>query len=190
MRTRTRLLLPLALAAVLAACGGPAEPGGDVGSGGAGGGTDSNPGDPAGGTCLVGTDCTDTPGLDPGPDEDVDPDIEVVDEPPFPARIVVPRPVVDELTPVFLQWAVVDGAAVTVGYLAGVEPCFVAAEVVVSELTDVVAITVLGGPDRDAGDVACIEIAEAMAVEVELSAPLGDRRLVDGGRASADDLGA
>jgi hypothetical protein len=197
---RTTTLAALAVATVLlAACGGSVD--GDRGSTSPGdpaptgdGADDSAAagGDGAAGACIEGTeDCVDTPGLEPDTGDDmVPPDIEVVEAPLEAHRLVEPRDVVDDRFPVFLQWATEDGTTLTVGYYGGVEPCFVTAEVVVSELDDVVAVTVLGGPDRDAGDVACIEIAEALAVEIELSAPLDGRRLVDGSRATPEDLGA
>jgi hypothetical protein len=208
---RTTTLAALAAATLLlAACGGTVDgdvgstpssapaPAGDADDGpgdgvdGADDGVDGGGVDGAAGACLEGTeDCVDTPGLEPSTGDDmVPPDIEVVETPLEEHRVVEPRDVVDDRFPVFLQWATEDGTTLTVGYYAGVEPCFVTAEVVVSELDDVVAVTVLGGPDREAGDVACIELAEALAVEVELSAPLDGRRLVDGSRATPEDLGA
>jgi hypothetical protein len=144
--------------------------------------------------CLEGTvDCVDTPGLEPGTEGDdmPPPDITLVPEVFEDHRVVAPRPDdVDDRMPVFLQWAAVDGANLTVGYSGGVEPCFVTAEVIVSELEDVVAVTVLAGPERGSEDTACVMIAELLAVEIELDEPLGDRRLVDGWRATPEDLGA
>lgn len=201
---RSHLVAAVATALLVTACGNALEPAGSTGSGspddppsdtgddGGGSAGDEGAAGGAAGACLEGTeDCVDTPGLEPhAGDELVDPDIEVVDEPLEAYDLVEPRDAVDDRFPLFLQWATEDGTTLTVGYYAGVEPCFVTAEVVVSELDDVVAVTVLGGPDRDAGDVACIDIAESKAVEVQLSEPLGDRRLVDGARATPADLGA
>lgn len=205
MRPALRTFLLVLSVTALTACGTAVEPQGgpglapapDVGlrDGGddtaSGVGTDPDPG-PAAGACLVGsTDCVDTPGLgDDDPTDSTPPDIEVMDEAPHEYELIEARDAADDKTAAFLQWATVDGSTLTVGYFAGVEPCFVTSEVIVSELEDVVAVTVLGGPDRTQPDAMCIEIAMAMAVEVELTEPLGDRRLVDGSRATPDDLGA
>jgi hypothetical protein len=202
---RIHLVAAVATALLLTACGGALDPDAapvsglpdDAASGDGAADADDRDGDEgaaggAAGMCLEGVeDCIDTPGVGLGEgDELVDPDIPIVDEPLDAYDLVEPRDVVDDRFPLFLQWATEDGTTLTVGYEVGVEPCFVTAEVVVSELEDVVSVTVLGGPDRDAGDVGCIDIAESKAVEVELSEPLGGRRLVDGSRATPADLGA
>ncbi len=200
-----RALLTLLLVAATA-CGGTIEPGGPAedpgplpdeapeGEGAPGPDVpDEGPvDDGAAGMCLEGTvDCVDTPGLEPPAGDDMPPpDIPLLAEPFEDHRVVEPRDVVDDRSPAFLQWASGEGTSLTVGYSSGVEPCFVTAEVIVSELPDVVSVTVLVGPERGSEDAVCIMLAELLAVEVELEEPVGDRRLVDGARATPEDLGA
>ena len=43
-----------------------------------------------------------------------------------------------------------------------------------------VTITLFEGHDTSAGDVACIDIALLKKVVIQLDAPVGDRRIVDG----------
>lgn len=72
----------------------------------------------------------------------------------------------------------------------GVEPCDVLDDVVVDESGDTVEVTVLAGRSIGArDDVACIQVLRAYAVDVELSAPLDGREVVDASGLSAEDAG-
>ena len=73
-----------------------------------------------------------------------------------------------------------DGSRVRLTWSGGVEPCYVLDRVEVVETTEEVTITLFEGSDPAQPDAVCIEIALTKATEVTLSAPLGDRVLVDG----------
>jgi len=73
-----------------------------------------------------------------------------------------------------------DDSVVLVRFYGGVQDCY-GARVTVDESEEVVVITLETGSRADAGDRACIEIAEAQELAVELEAPLGDRALSPAG---------
>jgi hypothetical protein len=70
-----------------------------------------------------------------------------------------------------------DPSAVLVHFYGGVQECFGARATAAESATEVRIRLELGG-QPDAGDQACIEIAEAQELVVALDAPLGDRELV------------
>ncbi len=73
----------------------------------------------------------------------------------------------------------VDGNRITVGFWMGVEDCFAVERIDLAETETKVAVDITVAA-RDA-DQACIALAEARSVTVELDAPLGDRLLEIGG---------
>jgi hypothetical protein len=68
-----------------------------------------------------------------------------------------------------------DPSAVLVRFYGGVPECYGARATVVEQSGDVVRIRLEVGGRTDAGDIACIQIAVAQELRVELDAPLGDR---------------
>lgn len=165
---RIRLLIAAAslfLIVLASACAGAA------GSPSVGGPVDEGPGsqlpvDPAASDCAA-----DGPDCQQGPVDVAYADVEVVAD-----AQGTPRPV---------RWenAVTDpgSADVTVQWWSGVEPCYALHGVDVTETETEVVITVLEAsihPDEE--EVACIEIAQAKQHTVTLTAPLGDRTVVDG----------
>jgi hypothetical protein len=96
------------------------------------------------------------------------------------AELVEPTPGMADVRPVGWDEAAVDGAAVEVFWWSGVAPCTVLDRVEVEEDDETVTITLFEGRDASQGDVACIEIAQRKRTVVELSEPVGQRRLVDG----------
>ena len=70
-----------------------------------------------------------------------------------------------------------DPSAVLVRFYGGVPECYGARATVVQQSGDVVRIRLEVGGRADAGDMACIQIAVAQELRVELDAPLGDRTL-------------
>ena len=70
-----------------------------------------------------------------------------------------------------------DDSTVLVHFYGGVQECF-GARATAEETPDRVRITLELGSRADAGDRACIEIAEAQELAVTLAAPVGDRELV------------
>jgi hypothetical protein len=98
-------------------------------------------------------------------------------------RLVVPEPGMDDVRPIRWQSVrSVDARTLMIRFTSGVEPCYVLDHVDVEYGREHVAVTLFEGHDPGAGDVACIEIAELKRVRVELSEPLGNRRIVDGAR--------
>ena len=69
-----------------------------------------------------------------------------------------------------------DDSVVLVHFYGGVQDCY-GARATADESDDAVEITLETGSRADAGDRACIEIAQAQELAVELDAPLGDREL-------------
>lgn len=68
----------------------------------------------------------------------------------------------------------------TVHFASGIAPCSVLDHVDVEHAPEAVTITLFEGHAPDAGDVACIEIAQLKSVRILLDRPLNDRELVDG----------
>ncbi len=75
-----------------------------------------------------------------------------------------------------------DGV-VLVRFYGGVQDCYGANATVVREDDSVIEVRLETGSRSDAGDRACIEIAEAQELAVTLDAPVGDRRLTASGAA-------
>ena len=73
-----------------------------------------------------------------------------------------------------------DDTTVTIDFTSGIEPCAVLDRVDVRYDATTVTITLFEGHDPNAGDVACIEIAQLKAVRIVLDRPVNDRELVDG----------
>ncbi len=69
-----------------------------------------------------------------------------------------------------------DDSVVLVHFYGGVQDCY-GARATVDETDEAVEVTLETGSRADAGDRACIEIAQAQELTVELDAPLGDRAL-------------
>lgn len=163
----------VAMALVLAACGGVA---GDQPAAGGG-----SPGSSA--MCAEGaTECNDTPvSGDPCPPEGCSDDGSSGAAPDEPEGRLVRPAGRDGLANVMpIGWDRTSGRrrTLTVHWWSGVEPCHVLAEVDVVERRRKVVITLYeGSADPDA---ACIEIAEALRTRVRLERPLGDRTVVDG----------
>lgn len=94
---------------------------------------------------------------------------------PVPGAVAVRRRPFDHAVPA-------DGdRALLVRWWGGVAPCDVLAGVDVVETPTTVEVTLRTGAAPGAGQVACIEIAKAYEALVPLAAPLGSRRVVDGG---------
>lgn len=73
-----------------------------------------------------------------------------------------------------------DDSVVLVRFYGGVQDCY-GARATVDESDEAVVITLETGSRADAGDRACIEIAQAQELAVGLEAPLGDRELTAAG---------
>jgi hypothetical protein len=97
------------------------------------------------------------------------------------ARLVEPTPGLDNVvTAAIDSVAVIDAATLEVRFYNGVEPCYGVDHVtVVADTADAVTIEVGVGSNPDAGDVACIELAELQGVRLALTAPLGERAVLD-----------
>ncbi len=70
-----------------------------------------------------------------------------------------------------------DPNAVLIHFYGGVQDCYGARASVVEETDREVVIRLETGGQPDAGDQACIEIAEAQELQLVLDAPVGDRTL-------------
>lgn len=70
------------------------------------------------------------------------------------------------------------GTVLRITFWSGVEECYGVAEVAVEEDADSVTVTIMEG--REPAAEVCIELAVKKAIDVELSAPLGDREVRDG----------
>jgi len=142
---------------------------------------------------VTGTACGDDDGsVDTGTTTSADPD-ESVESPPLDgtlpgeepgAELVEPRAGMAGVTPHGFESAdpVDDGRVLAVRYWSGVAPCSVLDSVEVDESATEVVVTLMVGHEPDAGDVACIQIAQLYETRVELRAPLGEREVVDGAR--------
>jgi hypothetical protein len=73
-----------------------------------------------------------------------------------------------------------DDRTVTIAFASGIAPCSVLDHVDVEDRPKAVTITLFEGHAPDAGDVACIDIAQLKAVRILLERPLNGRELVDG----------
>ncbi len=73
-----------------------------------------------------------------------------------------------------------DDRTVTIDFASGIAPCSVLDHVDVDDHPDAITITLFEGHAPDAGDVACIEIAQLKTVRIVLDQPVNDRELVDG----------
>jgi len=160
MRQVTRVLLALLVVVSLAAaCGGDDD--GEVVAGDGGSNTDANSGDPD--TAVSSPPQTDD-GTDPGVTwTRIEPTADLVDP-------VVATP--DEIVP-----DPDDPNAVLIHFYGGVQDCYGARATVVEETDSEVVIRLETGGQPDAGDTACIEIAEAQELQVVLDAPVADRTL-------------
>jgi hypothetical protein len=170
MSTRSRLSLLLAVAALLVAgilgaqtvgAGSRATDGSEPGSGGGDDGVS--------GICVAPS----------GPDDGREgPPPSAEDG----AQLVEPTPGMADVRPHIFDHVVAneDGTSITVFFWSGVEPCYVLDHVDVDQGPSTISVTLFEGHDASAGDVACIEIALLKKVVVQLDAPVGDRRIVDG----------
>jgi hypothetical protein len=73
-----------------------------------------------------------------------------------------------------------DDRTVTIGFASGIAPCSVLDHVDVEYRAEAVTITLFEGRSPNAGDVACIAIAQLKAVRILLDRPLNGRELIDG----------
>ncbi len=163
MRTIHRLVGPVLLVLLVAACGG--DDSGEVDAGG----VPAGPASPATSTTID----PDTPVSSP-PQTDgdtvpftwtrIEPTEDLVDP-------VVATP--DEIVP-----DPDDPNAVLVHFYGGVQECYGARARIFGEDDTVVRILLETGGQPDAGDTACIEIAEAQELQVVLDSPVGDRQLL------------
>ena len=104
--------------------------------------------------------------------------------------MVVPTPGLDGVVRAAIDSAVVlDGTKLEVRFYSGVEDCYGVERVDVEESDAEVTVSVFTGSRPEARDLACIEIAELVAVVVTLDAPLGDRALVDGSSGASVSVG-
>ncbi len=97
-------------------------------------------------------------------------------------ELIEPGPAIDTAPRPFESAHEVEPGVLRIAYWTGVEPCYVLADVLVEEDETTVTVTLLEGraPSTATEDVPCIEIARAVATDVTLGAPLGDRQVVDG----------
>ncbi len=73
-----------------------------------------------------------------------------------------------------------DDRTITLGFVSGIEPCYVLGKVKVVETPDAVTITLFEGHLESDEDVACIDIGVFKQTIVTLDDPLGSREIVDG----------
>lgn len=197
VKTKTALIVAIALLVVAGIAGGTlafgndggdqraAGPGIEDGSGGGAPGnpgTGVSPGDPGGGNGGIGNMC---PAADPeDPESPVSSDCNdtpgIVD--PGGPQIVEPNPGMAGVRARGYDSATVgdDDRTVTIDFVSGIEPCSVLDHVDVAYGANAVTITLFEGYDASAGDVACIEIGVFKRVIVTLDQPLAGRDLVDG----------
>ncbi|GII53656.1 hypothetical protein Pth03_20450 [Planotetraspora thailandica] len=74
------------------------------------------------------------------------------------------------------------GKALLLTWWSGVEPCTALDRVDVSESADQVTVTIWEGKDRRHPDAVCIAIAIKKQTKVNLSTPLGNRKVIDGAK--------
>jgi hypothetical protein len=130
-------------------------------------------------------------------DDGAAPDAPVAREEPWTTEVVVPgepdptvvapRPGLADVRPhAFARFRPhPDERGLTVAFWGGVAPCFGVDHADVRESEEAVVVTLYAGSDPAAPNVACIEIAVSLAVDVRLSAPLGDRPVLDGAASNA-----
>ena len=134
-------------------------------------------------------DCVDTPPDAAGDEPIMAPDIPVVEVLQQEPRLVSPDPGAiggGETFPIFLQEAVVDGTTLRVSFSGGTPPCFVLASAEAVERDDAVIVNVRAGTQQGTDQASCTTVVEMQQVEIELSAELGERRLLDGSRVFQD----
>ena len=105
------------------------------------------------------------------------------------AKVVTPRPGMDDVHPVAWSYAELTGKrTVRVYYYAGIEPCTVLDHTSISYGAKAITISLFAGSDPSAGQVACAALARATAVDVTLNQDPAGRTFVDGdtGKPSAD----
>jgi hypothetical protein len=97
------------------------------------------------------------------------------------ALLVEPTPGLDNVvTAAIDSVAVIDPATLEVHFYNGVEPCYGVDHVaVVADTAESVTVEVGVGSNPDAGDVACVELAQLQGVRLALAGPLGERAVVD-----------
>ena len=96
------------------------------------------------------------------------------------ARLVEPTPGLTGVIGTAIDSVVViDDVTLEAQFYNGVEPCYGVDHAIATEAADSVTIEVGVGSNPDAGDVACVELAELQAVRVTLAAPLGNRAVFD-----------
>ena len=164
----------LVLAGVLAlgACGGTTvvEAGAPAGGGKATGTPAA--GNSAAGNSAAGNPETPVTSGSQGGDEPVD----ATPEP----EIVKPRAGMDNVHRIGWDRAeVLSPKKVRIHYYGGVAPCDVLDSVKVKLGAKAVTVTLRSGSDPAKPDMACIEIAKAMAVDVTLAEPLAGRKILD-----------
>jgi hypothetical protein len=120
----------------------------------------------------------------PAPDTPVSHEVppSAADPGPRQPTLVVPRGGMAGVRPHAFEAAApsADGRTLRVTFWGGVAPCFVLDRVGLREAPNAVTVTLYAGSDPTSPDVACIEIALYMAVDVMLSSPLAARRIIDG----------
>jgi hypothetical protein len=104
--------------------------------------------------------------------------------PPGPPQRQLVEPEEGQVDPRPIAWTrahvAPDDRTVTIDFASGIAPCSVLDHVDVDDRPDAITITLFEGHAPDAGDVACIEIAQLKAVRILLDRPVNDRELVDG----------
>lgn len=166
-----RAVPALVLAFALGACGSPAPSGGGIPS--AAPSDDPVAGTPCGEQIAHGEDPEDAVSYSPCPgegDASGGPKAERVE------------PVGGQAGVRAVSWerARPKGAGLRVFFWSGVEPCNVLDRVEVEETKREILVTLFEGHTPRDGDMACIEIAVYKFVDVELKAPVGDRKIIDG----------
>lgn len=97
------------------------------------------------------------------------------------SRIVQPRPGMANLHKTGWDRAdILNGSAVRLHFVSGVEPCTVLNNVEVQYRAGDIVLTIFEGSDPANPGAACIQIVESKAVDVQLSEPINGRALTDG----------
>jgi hypothetical protein len=146
-------------------------------------GSTGDPGAPPDDGDGTGTICIETTAGGDNPEDPVVGCADGGDDPaPHTSTPVTPRPGMADLYPI--GWDRVDVAdddrTLTIHFWSGIEPCYVLDHVDVAYAGDTITITLYEGHDPQGEAVACIEIAMAKSVTIQLDEPLGGRALVDG----------